>query len=204
MGNPSASIETAPSTGKAPIWWGMLGLLLLVPIPFGSNRPWAWSAMSLLVALLLGCWGLAVMTGRRKLIWRPTLIVPVVIGLAIMSWVVASIMPDFVGSSPVWDYASEQFGKPLPRRISISVDDSLTALMRLGAYCGVFWLSLQYCRNVRRAEQLLILLSWSGLLFALYGLINLFMGNTHILWFERWTAPYDVTATFVKIGRAHV
>lgn len=196
----SSSPPSAPSSPRriAPIWWGVLLLLTLAPIPFGSNRPWAWSLLSLLSAMLLAVWAVAVARGSRTLVWRKALTVPVVIAFAIMGWVIVSILPETAGSAPIWDFASEQLGRPLTRRISISVDNSLVALMRLAGYIAIFWLSVQYCRNPRRAEHLLVLLSWSGLAFALYGLINFYSGNTHLLWFERWAGYEDVTATFVN------
>lgn len=197
MASPSHS--DAPAPGRlAPLWWAVMALLLLAPIPFGSNRPWAWSLLSLLASVVLASWGVAVIVGRRKLVWNRRLIVPVVIAFAVMAWVIFSVLPGMAGSAPIWEFASEQLGKPLPRRISIGVDGSLIALMRLAAYLAVFWLAVQYCRNSRRAENLLIVFTWSGFAFALYGLIAFYADSTHLFWFHRWTGYGDVSSTFVN------
>ena len=42
-------------------FWAFLLIVILAPLPFGANRPWSWSLLS----LLLGCGDLA-LGGRRK------------------------------------------------------------------------------------------------------------------------------------------
>lgn len=180
------------------IWWSMLLLLTLLPIPFGSYRPWAWSAMSLWAALLLAGWAISIGLGRRDLVWRPALVVPLILLGLVLLWIVVMTIPGWSAGHPIWQVASEQLGRQLPHRMAVSVDAALVALMRLLAYVAIFWLSLQYCRDPRRAETLLVCLSWTGLVLAIYGLINYAAGNPYLLWFERWTGHSDVTATFVN------
>lgn len=180
------------------IWWSLLALLALAPIPFGANRPWAWSAASLWVFILLGAWAVAHGLGRQPLAWRRALVVPLSIMLLLLGWIIVSIIPGVGPPNPVWELASEQLGTVLPGRIALSVDAALVALMRLLAYLSIFWISLQYARDRDRAEALVAWLSWSGLVFALYGLVNYFAGNPYLLWFERWTGQTDVTSTFVN------
>lgn len=182
----------------APVWLGLLLLLALAPIPFGSNRPWSWSVLALWASTLLGAWATAVLLGRRPLVWRKALVVPLVIGALLLGWIIASIWPDVGPASPIWQMASERLAIGLPERTAISVDAVLVGLMRMLAYAAIFWISLQYSRNRRRAEDLLVWISWTGLVFALYGLINFFAGNTYLLWYERWAGDTDVTSTFVN------
>ena len=188
--------RTRPS--PAPVWWGLLLLLALLPIPFGGNRPWAWSLMSLWSALLLAGWAVAVGLGRRTLIWRPALAVPLVGAALLLCWILLSIVPGFGMPHPLWQLASDQLGRVLPGRIALSVDGVLVSLMRLLSYASIFWLTLQYARDRRRAEILLSWISWTGLLLALYSLVNLFAGNRYLLWYERWTGQEDATSTFVN------
>jgi hypothetical protein len=35
------------------VYWGLIMVLALAPLPFGANRPWSWSLLSLVVGLLL-------------------------------------------------------------------------------------------------------------------------------------------------------
>jgi O-antigen ligase len=180
------------------IWIGVLVLLALSPIPFGSNRPWAWSLMSLCASLLLAAWTVVVATGRRTIVWRKALAIPAVMMALVILWIIVTLIPGVGPVNPVWQLASEQMGQPLRQQTALSVDAALVALMRLLAYISVFWLSLQFCRNRDRAEALLAWVSWSGLAIAVYGLVNYFAGNHYLLWFERWASLGDVTGTFVN------
>ncbi len=185
-------------TGWDPVWTGLLLLLVLCPIPFGSNRPWAWSAMALWSSLLLGSWAILLLLGRRRLVWRRALIVPLALGTLVAGWILLSIWPNMGPPNPIWQMASERLGRPLPETMAVSVESVLVGLMRLLAYVSIFWTSLQYTRNRKRAEQLLVWVSWAGFAMALYGLINYLAGSPYLLWYERWTAEADVTSTFVN------
>lgn len=193
--------ESLPATDarvSTILWWGVLLLIALTPLPFGSNRPWAWSAMALWAFSLLIGWTITLAFERTRLVWRIAFF-PLLLSMGfVIIWIGLTVLPDFGPVHPIWQIAAEQLGHRVHGRITISVDATLIALMRLLAYLSIFWLSLQFCREPRRAEQLLILISWTGLLYALYGLINYFIGNAYLLWFERWASLQDVTATFVN------
>ncbi|KQX26173.1 hypothetical protein ASD39_02755 [Sphingomonas sp. Root50] len=176
----------------------MLLLLALLPIPFGGNRPWAWSAMVLWVSILLGGYALSTALGHQMLVWRRALTFPLVAICLLIAWILFTILPGTGFFHPVWQVASEAIGHPLPARMALSVDAALVGLMRLLAYMAIFWLSLQYCRDPKRADHMLVWISWTGFLIALYGLVNYFAGNPYLLWFDRFAAQTDVTATFVN------
>lgn len=191
--------DTKDKTPPAGVIWPLLLLLISVaPLPFGSNRPWAWSLLSLLVALLLGGWAAALLSGRRALVWRPALIVPVAAAVVLTGWIGFSIIPSTDLANPVWQMASETMRRPLPFHLALSVDAALTAWMRLATYAAIFWLSVQYCRESSKAQMLLVCGAWAGLAFAVYGLANYFAGNDHILWYLRWNSRDDLTSTFVN------
>ena len=40
-------------------YWILLITLALAPLPFGANRPWSWSLLSLVIGILLIGWALA-------------------------------------------------------------------------------------------------------------------------------------------------
>lgn len=180
------------------VWLALLILLANAAIPLGGNRPLAWSAITLWVSVLLSAWAIGLARGQIDLVWRKALYAPLAMILIVIGWIIVTTVPGLGPPHPAWQMASEQLGRPLSASISLSRDATLISLMRLVAYLSVFWLSFQYCRDRERAEQLLIWISWSGLGYALYGLINYFAGNPYLLWFERWASPDDVTATFVN------
>lgn len=195
------SLPAPKSDGRARLSWAWASLLLLLalaPLPFGSNRPWAWSLMALWASLMLLGWAVALLLGRRQLVWRPALLAPALMAATLIGWIFLTLLPDLGLAHPVWQIASEQLGQTLPRRQTMAIETTMVATIRLGAYLVIFWLALQYGRNRDRAEQLLAWLSWVGMVYALYGLINFFAGNPYLLWYPRWAGAGDVTATFVN------
>ena len=55
--------------------------------------------------------------------------------------------------------------------------DTLSGLVRLLAYAGIFWIALQYCRRAGRARQVLLAIVYSGLAYALYGVAVHLIGS---------------------------
>ena len=83
---------------------------------------------------------------------------------------------------------------------SISADRFATgsALLRLLAFGGVFWLALQYGRDARRARRIFYSIALAGAAYAIYGLIVHLTGARMILWYPK-TAYFDsLTSTFVN------
>ena len=191
--------STSGETAKVDwLWWGLIALLGWVAIPFGSNRPWAWSLAALWTALLLFGWAVDLFRGRRQLVWRSAMVVPLALLGLVLAWIVASIVPGVGPAHPIWQVASETLGRPLPGRMTLSVEATLVALMRLLSYVTVFWLAFQLCRHRDKALAMARWITGISVVLALYGLIGYFAGNSYILWFERWTGLNDVTSTFVN------
>ncbi len=62
-------MSTRPeATTPRGLFFALLALLVWLPIPLGSNRPWAWSLMETAVFLLCALWLAGVARGR----WQPT------------------------------------------------------------------------------------------------------------------------------------
>jgi hypothetical protein len=154
---------------------GLLTLVALAPLPFASNRPWSWSLLSLLVGMLLVMW--AAVVG-----W---------IVLQMVSWTPAT------WHHPAWA-AAAALGEPLAGSITIDRELTQTALMRLLAYAGVFWLGLQFGRVDKRAQKVLWALAWIGVVYGVYGLIIEFGEFNTILWYDNWAYRDSVTSTFVN------
>jgi O-antigen ligase len=86
----------------------------------------------------------------------------------------------------------------LAGRISLNPEQTLTSLGRLLTYGGVFWLSLQLCRDPNRARRGLRLFVVAGFAYAIYGLLAQFSGSEQILWFRERADVAHVTSTFVN------
>ncbi len=207
-----ATMPRRPSGGSLLdrlVFHGLLVVIVLAPLPFGSSRPWSWSLLAVLVALLLIGW---VISCIRPSVVLGGLPVParllrgeIILFLATVCWAwlqTGSSVPE-AWIHPVWREAAAALDLSLAGSISVYPFATVTAIMRLLTYGGVFWLSLQFCRRSRYGWRLLHWQMTAGLIYALYGLFVYFspMGSRFfrtILWFDKWAYHDDLTGTFVN------
>ncbi|WP_196242384.1 O-antigen ligase family protein [Azospirillum oleiclasticum] len=182
----------------------LLALVVLAPVPFAAQRPWAWSLMGVTIGLLLLLWGALVLTGRaRAAMPMSRLWFPAVPFLLVLCWAVlqtTGLVP--AGwQHPLWGEAARALNAMNGSMVgSISLDPSMTvtAVLRLATYGGVFWLAVQLGRERARAREALVTLATAGIAYAVYGLAVRFGGWEYILWYPKWAYHGDVTATFVN------
>lgn len=179
----------------------LLAVVLLAPLPLGANRPWAWTLMAVVVGLLLAGWSVLVLAGKAR--------VPVAAGKV---GVAATMMALVAGWSlaqtsgllpaplwhPLWTETTAVLGMPPAGAISVDPTLTLTALVRLATYAGIFWLAVQLGRERSRAREALVAVALAGIAYAAYGLLVHFTGLESILWFAKWAYVGDLTATFVN------
>ena len=183
------------------VYWALLATAALAPLPFGANRPWAWAALSLVVGVLLVLWAITAAANPAA----PG--VPLRrIGLtaagfaAVVGWILfqASPLAPEAWHHPLWRDAARALDAPLAGSISIDPAGTLTALMRLLAYAGVFWLALQLGRRAENATRIVWTVALAGFGYSVYGLVLQFAGLDTILWYERWAYIGSLTSTFVN------
>ena len=183
------------------IFWSLIALVVLAPLPLASARPWSWGLMATFVGLLLVAWG--VKTWRDEAApavgLRRTWFILFVFGLA-AGWGVAQMLPltPPTWHHPLWTDAVSALGVPVTGAVSVDPFETGTALLRLLTYAGIFWLSLQYCRSAKRARQVFLALALAGLLYSAYGLVIGFSGARMVLWFEKEAYVDNLTSTFVN------
>lgn len=187
-----------------PIWFlSFILLLLLVPLPFGSNRPWSSDLFALLVG---GClvsllWfqhsaPQLILTGkppRSRILFS-------LIGFSLVAiWSFLQTLPwmPTAWHHPIWGMAAEQLG---PIKGSIALNTSLfpEALIRLLSYAGCFLLAFFACRQSVAAARLVRWLAYAAGGYALYGLIMQSTGLNMILWYDKWAYEGFLTSTFVN------
>ncbi len=180
---------------------GLIALVAFAPLPFGGNRPWAWSALSLAVGLLLVLWALAVLRDGRALGAPWPRVRWLALGFALLvGWIAFQALPfaPEAWRNPLWAGAEATLGAIPAATISIDPQATFTALMRLLAYGGVFWLAAQLGRSPRRARAALWTVALAGFVYALYGLAIELGGFERILWYRRWAYLGSLTSTFVN------
>ncbi|MGE0745196.1 MAG: O-antigen ligase family protein [Rhodospirillales bacterium] len=180
-------------------FWALVGLVVLAPLPFGSVEPWAWSALATAVGVLLVAWAATVAIGRNpppasvRRVW-----VPVALFIPPVLWTLVQVSPDVPAAwqHPIWQTAGRVLGADLVGSITLDRHQTGSALLRLLAYAGIFWLSLQHCRRVQNAHRVLYAVVAAGVLYAAYGLAIQFTGAEKILWYDKLRFVDSVTATF--------
>lgn len=193
------------------IFWALMTVVALAPLPFASNRPWSWSLLSLLIGVLLILWAITIFlerkvyrTGRqrRSLIQvRSVRHLPatlIFLGLIVWFAVQASIGTPADWHHPLWREATASLGEPASAAISLDPVRTITSLMRVLAYGGIFWLAMQYGRRTEWANRILWMVCIAGTAYAFYGLVVHLGGYDMILWYEKWAYKTSLTSTFVN------
>ena len=178
-----------------------LAVLLLAPLPLGSNRPWSWNLLAVLLALitLLGSIG-------QLRISAPSASLPrfaVIAFLAVCGWVALQASPLMPAAwyHPLWTLDASVAAGAQTGTISLSPDSTLNALVRLLSYGLAFVLAFQFCQQAGRARMLFQVLAVGGLLGAAYGLAA-YWGKWETLLFF-WPAEYRPAVHGTFINRNH-
>lgn len=183
------------------IFWGLLLVVLLAPLPFAAVETGAWSLMGLAVGLLWTLWGVRVALGREPVavglerIWPAALL----FGLAVLWGLLqaSTLLPE-AWHHPLWQRAAAALDLEIAGRVSLDPADSRSVVVRLLTYGGIFWLALQYGRDNQRAATAFLALTMAGMAYAGYGLLVLFSGTNMVLWLSKSGYQDVVTSTFIN------
>lgn len=182
----------------------LIAIVLLAPLPLGSNRPWSWSLLAVSVGVLLVIWSVRAAMGRVPIPVPPAFLLPVCLPYAlVLGWAAlqtSSTMPPFLWH-PMWtEVGPVLLPSSGPPTGMISTDPAMTwtAILRLACYGGIFWLAVQFGRDRSRAREALIALCVAGTVYAIYGLTVHLTGWESILWLKKWAYAGDLTSTFVN------
>ena len=181
--------------------WTLMAIVAIAPLPLGSNRPLGWSLLSIEVGLLLGLWALHhLWTGQSLAVPIRRVRIPLIFFSITCLWVLVQLIPGipFGLAHPGWTEVSNFFGEEVPGRITIDPDWTATILMRWLSYAGVFWLSLQLCRDQAAANTALKAFAFISAVYALYGVVALLGAGDTILLYEKWTGKGSLSSTFVN------
>ena len=182
------------------VFAGFLLLLALVPLPFGADRPWAWSLFAISIGGLLLCWGILAARSRsyqaasiRPLLPAVGLFVLVVLWVAVQAS--GLVPPEW--RHPLWSATEAALGRPVGGGVSLDEHRTWTAMMRLMCYGGVFLLSFQLCMSSDRSERLIRMLIGMTLIYACYGLFVQSAGIDKVLWYAKAESSGHLSSTFL-------
>lgn len=175
--------------------WLLVALLLLAPIPVGSNRPVFWLGWAALIALL----GLVQVAAQARLApgrrarARDHLPLFALIG-AVAFWGGIQSLPGLgalAGALPVPEALR-------PATISVAPGASLLAALRLLSYLVFFALALEVASRPDRAERMAWAVFFGIFVHALYGLAALTVLGDSAFWGEKTAYEGFATGTFVN------
>lgn len=175
----------------------LAGLLVLTPIPLGSNRPLAWTALATVLGLLLVVWGQR--GGLRGGAALPRAVRWLAAGwLAVVGWALVQAAPwtPAAWHHPLWAEAG------LSGAVALDPALATEGAMRLLSYGTAFVLAVALGRDVGIARRLVAAMAVGAGAVALYGLVVHLGGFGTILWWDKWTYHDSLTATFVNRNAA--
>jgi hypothetical protein len=177
----------------------LLLIVVLAPLPFGSNRPWAWSLLALATGALLVLWAWRLCRpGAPAVVAARQIRGPALLFLLVCAYAAFQAVPGLPPwlASRYWELPAEILGLVPYDSISIDPAATTTALMRLLTYGGIFWLSLQSFRTVEQADRASFVIALAAAAYSTYGLLMHLAGAGLILWYPKWAHLDSVTGTF--------
>lgn len=178
-------------------------LILLAAVPFGANRPWAWSFFSIVVALFGLFYFTKVLFLRcelNKLHYSIKIsIVLFVIPLLVCLLQSSNLVP-IAWVHPFWSSVNQLLSGSISANPTVSLlpHETLTGLMRLLSYGMVFLISLFLNKKSKSVNFTFNLIAYMGTIYAIYGLVVYFGGFNTVLWFDKWSYQDLVTSTFIN------
>lgn len=198
---PAASASFARLSERATLWL-LIAILAWVQFPLGSNHPWSWSFLVLLVALDWLAWipaGLADWSATVRAAKRVAIPGALLLSVLIWGWVQSAGFTPAAWHNPVWSMASPALGRAVAGAISINPFVSATELMKLASYVATGWLAFVLAARYENARTLFVAVFAVGVAYALYGIVLSALGTSQLTLLEGLPPPYgrDVSGGLV-------
>ncbi|MGO4855108.1 O-antigen ligase family protein [Phaeovulum sp. W22_SRMD_FR3] len=176
----------------------LTAIVLLAPLPVGSNRAAAWMLWAM---ILFGAGGIALiamtwLSGDKPLrMWRfLPLVTPV---LVVLGWGLFQILP-IAAYLPGFLQAQPLRGVLDPATLSLAPRSTLIALLRIFSSVVFFMLMLEVSGRLERARAIGWALYFGVVIHALWGIVALkFMGDTYF-WGTKSAYIGSATGTFIN------
>jgi O-antigen ligase len=162
------------------LFGALLALLAWVPIPLGSNRPWAWAILEVVAYALFAAWSLLWAFGRARTAepLRRALPVLLLLGLVILLHV-AQIVPmpsswvETLSPEAARMHAAAAAAQAPGSFITLSIDRHATheALLKTVAYVAIFFLILALTNKRARVQLLARVLVYAAVVHAIFAVL---------------------------------
>jgi O-antigen ligase len=172
-----------------------------VPFPFGSTDP----AIIAFWCIILGLGVIAVSPRRLRQEHLPLFGLAAIV-IAAYIFVLheqLAARPWIALPHPLWHEAADALGIPIAPSVSIARNEPFFALGAPLANMLAVICSFIVCMDRDRARQLLLVIAWSGVAYAIYGIAAHVIDPTHTLWRDNLSVG-QFTSTFVNRNTAAV
>ena len=167
------------------ISFGLMGVLLFAPLPYGSVHPWAYSLIEIVVFGLCFLWMLNIFTAREPFRYRPARFdLPVLLFLLLCLFQLLPLPPPLLQAispltharyeSALWGSLASSVPSSLWHPLSLYPFATWRALLLLLTYVGAFYLILYHVHTLAQIRRILVVLLLVGSFEALYGLYREF------------------------------
>ena len=184
------------------IFWALVALVVVAPLPLAGNRPAPWSAMAIWVGMLLVLWALVAVRRRPQgARVADRFLLPVLVAFAgAIGWMLLQIAGPLPADwqPPAMARASALLQAEPAAGIRLDGGAGWHVVMRLLAYGGGFVLAWGFGRSRARAQAMLYAAVLAGIAYAAYGLTVHFGGYDTVLWFPKTAYRDSVTSTFIN------
>lgn len=180
-------------------------MLVLAPLPLGSNRMWSASLLALWTNVLLLVF-LAVWVWQKQLVQTPmhgSLIAATLLLALVVIWVLVQISSwtPAAWHHPLWQEAErvlqqQGFREAASGAIALDSGAAIEHLVRLLGYAAAFWLAYFLALDRDRANILLGIIIASGMIYAAYGFVMEAMNANLVLWYPKRAYIDNMTSTF--------
>jgi len=196
------------NTSDHAIYLAFLVLIAWIPLPFGSNRPWAWSILELSIFILSILWLVQYLRGKltisrsfRKA--RPVILLYITWLLFILFQIIPLPATFIQSVSPTaYEHATRVASAEGLLRLSVNPYATLVSLYKSIAYFLFFCLSLLVFNRRHRLKTLAMVIVFSGLFQAVYGSLMVMSGLELGFFIEKYQHIGNATGTF--ISRTHL
>jgi O-antigen ligase len=181
----------------------LVAILAWVNFPLGSNRPWSWSVLAILVASAWVLWTpYALVESGKTLDALRRLAVPGLIFLSVLIWAVVQAQSSTPAAwhNAIWQTLPQGAGAVAPGAISMNPFVTLGEVMKLATYLAFGFLVYTLARDGDVARRFFSAIVIVGVAYALYGFLLSLLHTSQGTLLERMAPPYgrDVTGAFVS------
>jgi O-antigen ligase len=197
-------MQTIKTSPDKPLFYAFCALLVWLPLPLGSNRPWAWSIMEIWTALLVigWCW----LYFRNKVVISDSCRAARFVLLVFSVWLIyialqliplpAQVLTELSPLSLAhWSLLGSD---SIVARISVDPKITQVSLLLSISYFLIFFLTLVLVSNRQRLKTLAYTLVFSGLFQAVYGAVMTLSNWEYGFFIKKYDYIGVATGTFVN------